>query len=185
MQQELIEKTKKLFQEHVKTDNLKMHCIEVEAIMREVAKAEGEDEEKWAAAGLLHDLDFENFDANNLAEHGKKTAEILKKESYDEEIIHTILSHNEENTGVKRESKLDYLLSAADNISGLIYAYALMRKSLEEMEVKGLKKKMKDKTFAAAIRRDLINDVEKFIHLDKFLEVAIKAMQNIKEKIGF
>lgn len=185
MQQELIEKAKQLFQEHVKSENLKMHCIEVEAIMKEIAKTEGEDEEKWAAVGLLHDLDFDDENYKSLEKHTQKTIEILKNEGFDEEIIHAVASHNEEGTKIKRENKFDYALAAADNISGLIYAYALMRKSLEGMEVSGLKKKMKDKTFAAAVRRDLIKDIEKVMPLDKFLEISIKAMQSIKDKIGF
>jgi predicted hydrolase (HD superfamily) len=87
--------------------------------------------------------------------------------------------------GVKRESKLEYCLSAADNISGLIYAYALMRKGLIGMEAKGLKKKIKDKAFAAAVRRDLILDIEKTgLPIDKFLEISIVAMQGIAGEIG-
>lgn len=179
------EKTKQLFEQHVKTDNLKMHCIEVEAVMRELARAEGEDEEKWAIAGLIHDLDFDTEGYQTLDTHTKRTLEILKQEGYPEDLIHAVASHNEAGTGIKRENKLDYALSAADNISGLIYAYGLMRHSLDGMEPKGLKKKMKDKTFAAPVRRDLIRDIDKFIPLDKFLEVSIRAMQGIKDKIGF
>jgi len=179
------EKTKQLFEKYVKTENLKLHCIEVEAIMKELAREEGENIEKWGAAGLLHDLDFDIPEFQDLQNHVKKTIEILKEEGYPDDLIHAVASHNEEGSGIKRENKFDYCLSAADNISGLIYAYGLMRKSLEGMEVKGLKKKMKDKTFAAAVRRDLIRDVEKFIPLDKFLEISIKAMQSISDKIGF
>jgi hypothetical protein len=172
-----------LFREHIRTRELSLHCIEVSAIMRALAAELGGDEERWAAIGLLHDLDFET--EKDLSVHGKKTAEILKNEGHDEQTIRAILSHNEEGSGVKRESSLEFCLSAADNISGLIYAYALMRNGIDGMEVKGLKKKMKDKAFAAAIRRDMILDVERFIPLDKFLETAIKAMQGIAKEIGF
>ncbi len=173
-----------LFMEHIKSRELSLHCIEVSAIMKLLARELGENEEEWAAIGMLHDLDFET--EKDLATHGKKTAEILKAEGYSDGFVRAVLSHNEEGTGVKRESKLEFCLSASDNISGLIYAYALMRKGFEGMEVKGLKKKIKDKAFAAAVRRDLILDIEKAgVPLDKFLEISIKAMQSIAKDIGF
>lgn len=174
----------KLFQEYVESKELRMHCLEVSEIMRFLAREFNEDEVKWADIGLLHDLDFET--EKDLASHGKKTAEILRAEGYPEDAIRTILSHNEEGTGIKREAKIDFCLSAADNISGLIYAYGLMRKGLDGMEVSGLKKKMKDKRFAEAIRRDLILDIEKAgMLLDKFLEISISAMQSINKTIEF
>lgn len=173
-----------LFEEHVKTPEIKNHCKEVAVIMKALAKEFNEDEEKWYKVGLLHDLDFE-FE-KELTKHGLQTAEMLKKEGYSEEIIHAILSHNEGGLGIKRESKIDFSLSAADNVSGLIYAYGLMKKTLEGMEVSGLKKRFKAKGFAAAVRRDLIADIEKTgMTLDKFFEVAIKAMQSISKEIGF
>ncbi len=176
--------SRELFMEHIKSRELSMHCIEVSAIMRFLAKELGENEEEWASIGMLHDLDFET--EKDLATHGRKTAEILKAEGYPDGFVRAMLSHNEEGTGVKRENKIDYCLSAADNVSGLIYAYALMRKGLEGMEVKGLKKKIKDKAFAAAVRRDLILDIEKAgMPLNKFLEISIKAMQSIAKEIGF
>ncbi|MDP2749414.1 MAG: HD domain-containing protein [Nanoarchaeota archaeon] len=175
---------KELFEEHVKSNEIRMHCLEVGTIMRFLAREFNEDEEKWYTIGLLHDLDFET--EKDLKTHGLKTAEILRKEGYDEALINSILSHNEGGLGVKRESKLDYALSAADNISGLIYSYGLMRKGLEGMEVSGLKKKFKAPAFAAAVRRDLIADIEKTgMTFDKFFEISIKAMQSIAKEIGF
>jgi putative nucleotidyltransferase with HDIG domain len=188
----LLDKTEELFNDYVKKPELKNHCLEVSAIMRalskEFAKEEGDDpkvkEEKWAAVGLLHDIDYEQYP--DLKVHGKITAQRLKPLGYHDDMIHAILSHNEEGTGIKRENTLDYALAAADNISGLIYAYALMRHGLAGMEVSGLKKKFKDKTFAAAIRRDLVSDIEKTgISLDRFFEISIQAMQSIADKIGF
>ena len=191
----LLDKTQELFEDYVKTNTLKMHCLEVSAIMRSIAKElikqgkispgmnPNEKEEEWATTGLLHDLDFEEYP--DLNEHAKITAQRLKPLGYHDNMIHAILSHNEQGTSVKRETDMDYCLSAVDNVSGLIYAYALMRRGLKDMKIKGLKKKMKDKAFAAAVRRDLIYDIEKIIPLDDFLEISIKAMQSIAEKIGF
>lgn len=177
--------SQKLLKEYVHKPEIILHCLEVSTIMRFLARDLGEDEEKWAIAGLLHDLDYESF--SSLEEHARKGTEIIKQKEkdFDGEIIHAILSHNEEHTKVMRESKLDFALAASDNISGMIFAYGLMRKSLEGMEAKSLKKKMKEKSFAATVRRDLIYDIEKFIPLDKFLEIAIKAMQSISGEMGF
>ncbi len=175
---------KELFEQYVKSPEIRMHCIEVAAIMRFLAREFNEDEEKWHTIGLLHDLDFD-FE-KDLLKHGLKTAEILRQEGYPENTIHAILSHNEGGLGVKRESNADFCLSAADNVSGLIYSYGLMKKTLEGMEVSGLKKKYKAKAFAAAVRRDLIAGIEKTgMTMDKFFEVSIKAMQSISKEIGF
>ena len=180
------QEAQQLLKEYVHKPEILMHCLEVSIIMRFLARELGEDEEKWAIAGLLHDIDYETF--SSLEEHAKKGAEIIKQkyDKIDEEIIHAILAHNEEHTKTKRENKFDFALAASDNISGMIFAYGLMRKSLEGMEVKSLKKKMKEKSFASTVRRDLIYDINKGnIDLDKFLEIAIKAMQSIAREIGF
>lgn len=177
-----IEEARKLFDKHVKSKEIKLHCKEVEVIMKALAKEFGENEEKWEIAGLMHDMDCEITPGIN--EQGRKAAAIAKENGCSEDVCHAILAHNEDNLGVKRESKFDYMLSAADNISGIIYAYALMRHSLDGMDVKGLKKKLKDKRFAATVRRDLIYDVERFVPLDKFLDISIKAMQEIAGELG-
>ena len=179
-----IEEARRLFDEYVHSDKVRMHCREVEVVMRGLAKELGEDEEKWALAGLLHDMDCDiEPDIKNQA---RKAAEILKgKTDCPEDVCKAILSHNEENLGVKRESKLDYALSAADNISGMIYAYALMRGTIEGLKPKGVKKKLKDKGFAANVRRELIYDIEKSgMELTTFLDISIKALQGIKREIG-
>lgn len=184
MESHLIEKSKKLFESTIKTETIRNHCIEVSAILSELAKSLDEDEEKWAAAGLVHDLDYE--EVKDLENHARKTVEILQNENFPADLIHAVASHNPVATGVSKETRLDYALSAADNVSGLIYAYGLMKKTLEGIEPSSVRKKMKDKRFAAAVNRDAIGDIEKAgISLDKFLEISIKAMQGIKDKIGF
>jgi len=178
-----LEEAKKLFDENVKSKEIRDHCLEVSKIMRFLAEVEGEDVEKWEIVGLLHDLDYDDEKYKILEKHTQKTVEILK-DKVEEDVIKCILSHNEEQTRVKRESKMDYSLSASDNVSGLIYAYGLMRGGISGMTAGKLKKKMKEKAFAAAVRRDLIYDVSKVIELDKFLEVSIKAMESISGEIS-
>ncbi len=178
--------SERLLSEYVKTSEIKMHCLEVSQIMQFLAKELNENEEEWAITGLLHDLDYESC---TIESHATKCAEILReKTDLKEELIHAILSHNEEYSKIKRETRIDYALAACDNISGMIYAYALMRKGFQGMDVRGLKKKIKDKRFAANVRRDLIYDIENEkvgISLDNFLDIAIKAMQNISSELGF
>ena len=176
-------KTQELFNKYVKSKEIRRHCLEVSTIIKFLAKELGEDEEEWASAGLMHDMDCDITPEINV--QGRKAAEIAKENGYSKNICHAILAHNEDNLGVKRESKFDYMLSAADNISGLIYAYGLVRKSLDGIDIVGLKKRLKNKGFATSVRRDLIQDAEKFMPLDKFLEISIKAMQSIKREIGF
>lgn len=180
-----LEQGRELFNEFVSSEKIRIHCREVEAIMQAAAKELGENEEQWALAGLMHDVDCDV--EPDIMNQGRKAVEILKEKSdCSEEVCNAILAHNESNLGVKRESKLDFALSAADNVSGLIYSYGLMKHSLDGMQVKGLKKKLKNKGFAASVRRELILDIEKAgMDLDKFLEVSIKAMQGISKKIGF
>lgn len=180
-----LSEARELFNEFVKSEKVKVHCREVEVITQALAKELGENEEQWAVAGLMHDMDCDV--EPDIMNQGKKAVEILKERTdCPEEVCHAILAHNEENLGVKRESKLDFALSAADNVSGLIYAYGLMKGTLDGMQVKGLKKKLKNKGFAATIRRELILDIEKAgMELDRFLEVSIAAMQGISKEIGF
>lgn len=180
----LFDKTDEIFEDYIKNPELKKHCLEVEIIMRTLANKLGEDEAKWAAAGKLHDLDYEDT-KDNIELHGRLTADRLKKLNYPQELIHAILAHNKEHTRVKMEVDFDYCLAAADSISGLIYAYGLVRKGLKGMKVSGLKKKIEDKTFASAIRRDSIYAIEKVMKLDDFLETSIQAMQSIAKEIGF
>jgi predicted hydrolase (HD superfamily) len=179
-----LEEARKLFDEYVKSEKIKQHCREVEIVMRALAREFGEDEEKWAVTGLIHDMDCDI--EPDIKKQAKRAVEILKeKTDCSEDVCHAILAHNEENLGIKRESRMDYALSAADNISGLIYAYALMRGSIEGMKPKGVKKKLKDKGFAANVRRELIYDIEKAgMDLTKFLDISINALRAIKEELG-
>lgn len=159
-----------------------MHCREVAVIMKKIAKYINKDEDLWYYAGLLHDLDFDEI--KDLEKHGLKTGEILKQLGFPEEMVNAILRHNEAN-GNKRQEEFDYFLSASDNVSGFIFAYGLMRKGISGMEANKLIKKLKDKSFAANVRRDEIYDIEKFMPLERFCSIAIEAMSEIEKELGF
>ncbi|MBU1019197.1 MAG: HD domain-containing protein [Patescibacteria group bacterium] len=185
-----LEEAQELLKKHLHEQYLLHHSRETEVIMRALAKHFGEDEEFWGLTGLLHDLDMEEI-GTDYAKHGDRTVEILQEEGYDiPEMFQTIKSHTENLgfTDIKRESKFEYSLSAAENISGFIVAYTLMRpdKKLENVTVKSIKKKLKDKSFAAKVNRELINDIEKTgLERSEFLQIAIDAMKGIAGEIGF
>lgn len=166
------------------------HYLESEAIMGALSKRLDEDEEYWKMLGLLHDVDW-GITKNNTAEHLTKAPEILKSAGFDDKFICIVVSHGYgfECAGLKdkkRTEKIEHALAAAETLTGLIHAYGLMRKSLDGMEVSGLKKKMKDKRFAAAINRDIIMECEQIgLTLDEFLDISIKAVQSIAKDVGF
>ncbi len=167
------------------------HYLESEAVMRKLAKRLKEDVEYWGVLGLLHDIDWA-LTKNNTKEHGSKIKSILKENGFDNNFIQIIESHiygyKESNLfkDKKRSKKIEYALAASETITGLIYAYALMRgKKISDMEAKGLKKKFKDKTFAAGCDREIIKEIENVgISLDEFFEIAIEGIKNIKDYIG-
>lgn len=167
------------------------HYLASEEIMRNLAKHFGEDEEYWAMLGLLHDIDWP-FTKENVSQHGIKAKEILEKLGFDEEFIQNVQSHVYGYKAVPefknkvRTKKIEHCLAAAETITGLIYAYALMRgKKISDMKVKGLKKKFKDKTFAANCNREIIREIEKAgLSLDEFFEIAISSTKKIKNEIG-
>ena len=142
------------------------HYLESEAIMKGLAEKLEEDENYWAMLGLLHDVDW-TLTKENPSEHLTKAPEILKNSGFDDDFINIVISHGygfEEIPHLKdkqRTEKIQHALAASETLTGLIHAYALMRnKRISEMEVKGLKKKFKDKTFAAKVRRDIIREIE-------------------------
>lgn len=168
-----------------------IHYLESEAVMRELAKKLGENEDYWAMLGLVHDIDW-GITKNNVSTHLTKAPEILRETGFDEEFIKIILSHGygfDELPHLKNErraEKIGHALAAAETITGLIHAYALMRGNrISNMDVKGLKKKFKDKTFAAKVDREIIRECEKLgLTLDEFFEIAIEGIKKIKEGIG-
>lgn len=166
------------------------HYLESEAVMGGLARRLGEDEEYWRMLGLLHDVDW-GLTKSNTQTHLTKAPEILKNAGFDDNFIEIILSHGYgcDCAGLKekkRTENIQHALACAETITGLVYAYALMRHGLAGMEVSGLKKKFKDKKFAATVNREIIMECEKLgLTLDEFLEIAIKSIESIAKEIGF
>lgn len=174
-----------LLTEYTKTEALQKHAIAVEATMRGFARVYGEDEEIWGVVGLLHDLDYEKYPE----EHCKKTEEILKARGVDEVYIRAIMSHGYGLcTDVKPESLMEKILYTTDELTGLINALCLMRpsKSVLDLEVKSLKKKFKDKAFAAGVNREVIKNGCDMLgmELDAIMAQTIAGMQDMAEEMG-
>ena len=175
------EKVCEILKEHVEQTYLLRHCLSVEVSMRAYANKFGEDEEYWGAIGLLHDIDFEKFPT----EHPNHAKELLIPYGYSEQFIEDIESHcrGEEKT---RDRMVQKVLAAVDEMPGFILACALVRpdKSLESLEVKSVKKKMKDKAFAKAVNREnLIQTAEKLeISLDEHIGFLIEALREAAKK---
>lgn len=174
-----------LVHEFVKNENLIKHMISVEAAMRFYAEKFGEDVETWGLLGLLHDFDWEVHPT--LDEHPLKGAPILRERGLDEELIQDILSHGV-GTGVPRNTLRRKALYACDEITGLVTAVALVRpsRSLLDLEVKSVKKKWKDKAFAAGANRDEIEESAKEFGVELWEHVGnvILAMRRIAPELG-
>jgi len=174
-----------LVKENVKKENLFKHILAVEAIMRGVAKHLNADVEMWGLVGLLHDIDFEKT-MDNPKNH-TIVAENLLKGKVDEKIIKTIKSHNFESTGIVPETKIEKALIAADAISGLIVAAALIipSKKLKDVKTESIGKRFKEKDFARKCSRERMLVCEHIgIPKEKFFEIALKAMQGMSEELG-
>ncbi|HYG64869.1 MAG TPA: HDIG domain-containing protein [Thermoanaerobaculia bacterium] len=143
-----------LMTRHVEAQGLRRHMLAVEAAMRWYAGRLGEDSEAWGLAGLLHDFDWEIHPT--LEQHPRDGAPILREHGADENVVRAILSHNTEGTGVERERPIDFALLACDEVTGLIIAGALVRpsKDVREVELKSIKKRWKERTFAAGVDRE-------------------------------
>jgi len=173
-----------IVKKYVKNQNLIKHMLAVEAAMRFYAEKFNEDVEKWAIAGLLHDFDWEIHPT--MEEHPLSGEPILRDEGVPEEIIHAIMSHAD-HTGIPRTTLLERALFACDEITGLITAVALVRpsRSLMDLKTKSVKKKWKDKSFAAGANREEINKAaEEFnIELWEHVDNVILAMRSIAQDL--
>jgi predicted hydrolase (HD superfamily) len=170
------DEAEKLLNDWVLNERLKLHMKQVAHLMKSWAKEKEElndaDVWRWEMSGLLHDADWDQWPD----QHCKKIIEELEVRKVDPEIIHAIASHGPEHFGVQPETKMDKMLFAFDELSCFIHAYSLMRpNSYEGMDVKGVKKRLKDKAFAASVSRDDINDAANRcgIALDDLIAFAI------------
>jgi len=176
----------KLLLEYVKTDYLVKHCLATEAIMRALAEKFGEDVEKWGIAGLLHDLDFD-LTEHEPSKHTIITEELLQARGFDEESINAIKAHNAEETGSERKSVFDHALTAAESVTGLIVATALVQpdKKLSSVKPESVIKRMKKKDFARKVSRERIQDCQGTgLSLEEFVELSVQAMQKISNELG-
>jgi putative nucleotidyltransferase with HDIG domain len=171
--------------EFVKSESLRKHMLAVETCVAAYARKFGEDEEKWAVTGLLHDFDWEIHP--NLPDHPTKGEAILVERGVSEEIRRAILSHADF-TGVPRVSLLEKTLFACDELAGFLTAcsYVKPSRSIAEVETKSVRKKMKDKAFARAVNRDdIVNGAaEMGVDLDQHIEFCIQAMQARAAELG-
>jgi len=175
-----------LLRKYIKNENMIKHCLASEAVMTALAEKLGQDREKWALAGLLHDLDVEMSNAD-LNVHGNKTVEILSGLGIDNEIIDAIRMHNEVSHGEKRNKIFHHALAAGETITGLITATALVYpdKKLASVKAKSITKRMKETAFARSVNRDIIRECEKIgIPLDEFAQICLKAMQGISDQLA-
>jgi len=172
-----------LIKQNVKNKNLVNHMIAVGGIMKGLAAHYGEDEELWEAVGILHDIDYETF-GDDFSNHGAKSAEMVKDLLPEEGVI-AIKSHNPL-TGFTAEARMDIALLAADAISGIIVANALVRPNkVEGMKPKSIRKRMKDKSFARQVSRENIMRCEEIdIDFNEFTRICIESMQNVASEIG-
>ena len=174
-----------LLKEYNKSEGLIKHALAVEAVMRYCARKRGQDEEKWGVIGLIHDLDYEQFPE----QHCKKSEEILATHNWPSEYIRAVVSHGWEIcTDVEPQSELEKVLYTIDELVGLVGATALVRpsKSVLDMKAKSVKKKWKDKAFAAGVNRAVIEKGAGMlgIELNELISDVIMGMREVAEEIG-
>jgi len=170
--------------EFTKNENLRKHALAVEACVKAYARKFGDDEEKWAVVGVIHDFDYEVYP--NAPDHPVKGSEILKEKGYPEDIRRAILGHADY-TGVPRDTLLAKVLFACDELAGFITACALVRPDrLATLEAKSVRKRMKDKAFARSVsREDILKSAEELgVSLDEHITFCIQAMREIADQLG-
>ncbi len=179
------EEAYQLLTEYNKSDSLIKHALAVEGVMRYFARKRGEDEEKWGVIGLIHDLDYEQFPE----EHCHKSEEILKEKGWPEEYIRAVVSHGWGLCSeVEPQTELEKVLYAIDELTGLVVTTALVRpsKSVMDVKVKSVKKKWKDKRFAAGVDRSIIEKGAQMLGMEvsDLIADTLAGMQEVAEEIG-
>jgi putative nucleotidyltransferase with HDIG domain len=177
------EEALQLVNNYLKNKNLVKHCLAVEACMRKLANRFNEDEEKWGLAGLIHDLDYE-ITQKNPDLHTSETLKILEPYNLNPDILHAIQAHAGQ---VPCESKMDWAIFSADPLTGLIVAATLMHpsKKLKQVDIGFLMRRFKEKSFARGANREEIKKcVNLGLELSEFMEICLKAMQEISQDLG-
>jgi putative nucleotidyltransferase with HDIG domain len=174
-----------LLTKYNKSDSLIKHALAVEGVMRYFARKRGEDEEKWGVIGLIHDLDYEQFPE----QHCHKTEEILRENEWPEEYIRAVVSHGWGIvTDVEPQTELEKVLYTIDELTGLVVTTALVRpsKSVLDVKTKSVRKKWKDKRFAAGVDRSIIENGAQMlgVELTDLITDTIMGMQEVAEEIG-
>ena len=169
---------------HVTEPALQAHCLESEAVLRALATRLGQDQNLWGITGLLHDLDYATT-KDNPARHGLDSAETLDGK-LPVEALDAIRAHNFEHTGFAPSTPLDFALRCGETVTGLIHTNALVRPArMDGMDAKSIKKKMKDKAFAASVNRETIGECQKLgLEPSEFFSIAIAAVASIAPQVG-
>jgi len=180
------EETWALVKETTQSESLRKHMLAVEAAMRAYARYFGEDETLWGVVGLLHDFDYEQHPT--LDDHPRLGAPILRERGWPEDIIRAILSHGLYDGAPARESRMEKALYAVDELTGLITAVALVRpsKDIRDVKVKSVRKKWKDRRFAAAVNREEIAQgaSDLGVELNEHIRIVLQAMQGVAPELG-
>jgi len=174
-----------LLEKNVKAENMLKHCYASEAVLRAIARRLGQNEDEWGIAGLLHDMDVEITNADPY-KHGPYAENLLKGKVTDE-MLDAIVMHNEVATGKERTNTFQHALAAGETITGLITATTLVYpdKKIASVKTKSVTKRMKQKAFAASVKRENILECEEIgIPLPEFAKLSINAMKNISDKLG-
>ena len=184
------EKALELMHEYTPSDALRKHMYAVEAAMRAYARKYGEDEEKWGIVGILHDFDYERYPNENRSpteEHPSAGVKVLRERGYPDDVCEAIMGHADY-TGVPRTSLMAKILYAVDELCGFLVACTLVRpsKSLQDLKVKSVKKKLKDKGFARAVNRDEVRQgaEQAELPLDEHIQFVIEALRPVETTLG-
>ena len=190
MSETLADRAQSILHDWVQSESLRKHCYAVADSMKHFAQLRGEDADLWEAVGLLHDMDYErhpNLERSPTEGHPFVGVAWLRANGWSDEVCRAILSHADY-SGVSRETNLEKTLYAADELSSFVVAVALVRptKSIHDVDVRAVKKKMKDKAFARAVRRDdIIHGAEELgITLDDVIAQVIDALKADTERLG-
>ena len=174
-----------LLHQYIKNPKMIAHCLASEAVLRAMAECLDEDPDKWGLAGLLHDLDVEITNAD-MKVHAMETARLLQEKGIDDDIVEAVMLHNEyASHGRERSKKFHYALSAGETITGLITATALVYpdKKVQSVKPKSILKRMKEKAFAASVKRENIMEGENAgIPINEFVELALNAMKDLENR---